>query len=463
MAVIVKLTNTNKKRNSTKVITAFTLTTEAVLKQPTSVTDPTLLIEADETIVNYNYLYIQQFNRYYYIDDIVSVNHNLWEIRASVDALASFRDQIGENGAMILRSSYTYNTYLPDTLTPPSENVNAYSVRIADPPISGLNYSTGYYVISTVSNTPSGAQEGVCTYILSPTEYKQVFAALFNSYSGEDWGSITGNALKKALFDPTSYILSAYWFPVNFHRSSARTNFKAGLWDSGISCATLTGALTAIGSYVIDIPKHYDHDTGEYLNAAPYTEYYLDLGIMPVIRLDSSKMVRANSIILSGDIDPLTGIANIRCNTDGDAMLMKTSINYGVPVNLSVSKNNIVSTIGNLAQSAIGFATANPIAGATNLLQAGIGAAQSGVGVISGGVSGASLAMHTRTWYLHVYRRRKPAVNNDTQGRPLCEYRLISSVPGYIVTDRVSLSIAGAMSTEVRDIEALMNAGFYYE
>lgn len=64
-----------------------------VLKQETSVINPTILIEA-ENLSGFNYMYINDFGRYYFVTDIVCVRAGLWKISGKVDVLMSFREGI---------------------------------------------------------------------------------------------------------------------------------------------------------------------------------------------------------------------------------------------------------------------------------------------------------------------------------------------------------------------------------
>lgn len=64
-----------------------------VLKQETSIINPTVIIEA-VNLSGYNYMYIQEFGRYYFITDITSVRNGLWRVSGKVDVLMSFKDGI---------------------------------------------------------------------------------------------------------------------------------------------------------------------------------------------------------------------------------------------------------------------------------------------------------------------------------------------------------------------------------
>lgn len=110
--------NAEKNRvNKTDYITnRFTL--DGTLKNKTSITNPIILIEKPTNPVtyNYNYMYIAEFKRYYFIDDIVNVNKNMWEIHASVDVLFSFMYDILSTYAILdkVEDTEKANLYLDD-------------------------------------------------------------------------------------------------------------------------------------------------------------------------------------------------------------------------------------------------------------------------------------------------------------------------------------------------------------
>lgn len=88
-----------------------------VLREGTSIIDPIIEIEANAPGFHQNdsnYMYIEMFRRYYYITDIVSKNYRLWEIRAHVDVLMSYKDQILSNNAIVSRQEFVYNMMLDD-------------------------------------------------------------------------------------------------------------------------------------------------------------------------------------------------------------------------------------------------------------------------------------------------------------------------------------------------------------
>lgn len=94
MAFTISLFKTNSENN--RVVK--TLTDEkqlsGELRNQTSVLNPSIRIESADNISAYNYAYISEFGRYYYIIDIVSVRTNCWVVSLRCDVLMSYKDEI---------------------------------------------------------------------------------------------------------------------------------------------------------------------------------------------------------------------------------------------------------------------------------------------------------------------------------------------------------------------------------
>ena len=88
-------------------------TLEGTLRSNTSISNPIITIEYNLDL-NINYCYIEEFGRYYYIDDIVVVGNKLLELHMNVDVLMSFADSIKNQKAIIKRNTYLYDLYLDD-------------------------------------------------------------------------------------------------------------------------------------------------------------------------------------------------------------------------------------------------------------------------------------------------------------------------------------------------------------
>ena len=95
-----------------KNITSVTSVTGA-LRNESEIVDPTILIEYSHPN-NFNYLYIEEFKRYYYVVDRTSIRNNIVEVSAHCDVLMTYKAQFLNLPAVIDRNTHDYNVYLPD-------------------------------------------------------------------------------------------------------------------------------------------------------------------------------------------------------------------------------------------------------------------------------------------------------------------------------------------------------------
>ena len=89
-----------------------------VLRYQTSVLNPRIRIESAENIAGYNYCYIPEFGRYYYIVDIMSVRTNVWEASMRCDVLMSYSAQIKALRPIIEREEVGQSSGLIDSDMP---------------------------------------------------------------------------------------------------------------------------------------------------------------------------------------------------------------------------------------------------------------------------------------------------------------------------------------------------------
>lgn len=99
------------------------------LREMCDVENPSLLIEGT-TLLNYNYAYIPEFNRYYFFKKPpTAVAKNLMLLELTEDYLMSYKTEIKATKAIIKRQERLYNKYLndPDALSYSYEILSAYA------------------------------------------------------------------------------------------------------------------------------------------------------------------------------------------------------------------------------------------------------------------------------------------------------------------------------------------------
>ena len=91
--MIINLYTMHDEKNKLNKTLSNSLQLEGTLKQETSVINPSIIIE-NINPTTYNYVFIPEFGRYYFITDIESIRTNIWRIHATVDVLMSFNQAI---------------------------------------------------------------------------------------------------------------------------------------------------------------------------------------------------------------------------------------------------------------------------------------------------------------------------------------------------------------------------------
>lgn len=88
------------------------ITLVGTLRAQSSVMSPTFTIQ-DTSVVGYNYCYIPNFGRWYYINAIDALRANLYELSLGIDVLMTYAAQIRNNYAIVdkvesLGAAYNY-------------------------------------------------------------------------------------------------------------------------------------------------------------------------------------------------------------------------------------------------------------------------------------------------------------------------------------------------------------------
>ena len=109
----IKLYKTPSEVNKVTKVLNDELSLTGELRESSSVITPIIKIE-DDDLTDYNYAYIPDFGRYYFITNITSVRNDLWEVAMRVDVLMTYADEIKANTAVIARNSNLWNLYYQD-------------------------------------------------------------------------------------------------------------------------------------------------------------------------------------------------------------------------------------------------------------------------------------------------------------------------------------------------------------
>ena len=116
MAFTISLFKTASENNRVVKVLTDEKQLSGELRNQTSVLNPNIRIESVDNIAGYNYCYISEFGRYYYIVDITSVRTGCWQVSLRCDVLMSYKDQIKSITGVVVRQENNPNKLLVDRL-----------------------------------------------------------------------------------------------------------------------------------------------------------------------------------------------------------------------------------------------------------------------------------------------------------------------------------------------------------
>lgn len=110
--MVIKLYKTSSPRK--KLVKDLTdgITLVGTLRAQSSLMSPTFTVQ-DISVVGYNYCYIPDFGRWYYINGIDALRANLYELSLGIDVLMTYAAEIRQNYAIVdkvesLGAAYNY-------------------------------------------------------------------------------------------------------------------------------------------------------------------------------------------------------------------------------------------------------------------------------------------------------------------------------------------------------------------
>ena len=131
----ITLYKTKSENNRVNKAIREPLPLEGTLKEECDVLNPVITFELTDPTV-YNYVYIEEFHRYYFIDNIENIRNNLWKLSLKCDVLFTYRSGIKNLSAVIEKqegTGYTTEYY----------NDGSFKVR-EDNFIEVYNYDNGF-------------------------------------------------------------------------------------------------------------------------------------------------------------------------------------------------------------------------------------------------------------------------------------------------------------------------------
>ena len=468
---IILYRNFYKKKNSTLQPSGGT-SANVAMKEDCSIENPVFLINGVDLDVNY----IQWNNSYYYVDDIILRNNNIYELQCSIDVLATWRTAIGNYTAFVERSSYRYDAMVNDPFLSPRQTLIGESVSSHS--LGAYFNQSGCFIVQVMS------EDGITLYAC---ESLTPWGIILNpaSYSSASIAAWIDSKISQA-FDLDVYVGAIKWVPFAASYLDGGDGVQSTLKLGPISATipTTVGnrvykvsqSFTVRTSFTLNFPTH-----GAYTdfrnNSAKFTEYKAYFPGVGTVNLDPAII---GTCILSGiaircdmNVDLVSGAINYNL-TDGANNYIIGEFNGNIAVDVPIGKANY--NPGQALTSGLsGIASVAANAAAENYAGAVVGAVNSVVSVadnilspqtsiLTGGSGNKARLFSAAGEGIKISMRSYDSCDFPTGvlGRPLYRNVQISTIPGFIKCGAASISIAGA-GPEKDLINSYLNGGFYYE
>lgn len=452
---------------------------DCVLKSDTGVISPTIELNIG-LVVNpssYNFAYIPDFDRYYWVTEWDFVQ-SMWIASLSVDVLATWKPYIGDTSMYVFRSSYEYDGKICDTKY---QTIDGYTYNVQNSYIThGVLMDAGYYIVSIYGGDRLDGNP-VRYYGFTATYFKEFLDELYSTLGDNNiWGELW-QGVRNAIFNISDYVKQCWWCPESpFDSGTEITKILIGhIPLTGLHAHRLDESTTGAcirWSESFDITDHpLTSSRGGYCNLSPYTYRRLIYYPWGVIDIPTQILSGRSKLGVEVRIEGVTGEGMLRIYAynppatldDPPTDLIDIAIRccqYLVPIPITFSASNVFSFGQNATYEAINrtYASKSATAWLTTIH------AINGIGDIflpslsTSGKSGSTLSInYERNSFISEFFNIADD-DNDSNGRPLCKVRLPKNIPGYIEGESNSFS-APATETEMAEVKRFIENGFYYE
>lgn len=481
-------TQFSKRENSTKrpALDTFTFF-DGVFKLQSGILSPTLLLTLQGADgrplnpVNWNYAYIPEFKRYYYVKEWVT-NNGQWAVFLAVDVMATYKEFIGTSTQYVLRSASAHDGRVVDTRYPALNYVTTSKVFES----SGMSASGGSYILGVI-NGAVGRTGSVSYYVMDSAEIAYIM----------NWLLTQGNYqftddLAFAILNPISYIVSCVYVPFSVPAANVDA-IKVGFWTvEGATGRALINPSIGLPAINLTIADHPQSDRGVFLNKNPFTRANLSCKPFGLIPIDLFK-VSDNTIVCNIECDVTNGLGSLSVYSGGNLLgIYYAQIGVSLAMAQGVS-NALVGTANTLlvqsndpqiaqfekavedTQAKFPDFNVPSSSGLSSVGNAGAAITTSAATITGVGNAIKSLMPQLQVTgsqgffgnidelmtlyieYIHIVDE-----DNDDIGRPLMQKRVINTLSGYILVNSADIAIDGYVG-ELSAVKSYMNGGFFYE
>ena len=459
---------------------------------------------AASSVLQFNYAYIPEFHRFYFVTDVQTQITGLYWVSMRVDVLMSHRQNFLSAYAMIERNEFAYNPLLEDNLLP-----LAFKKEVTE----DKSLATGAYVNTIFKGVFTEGGNARNILINTITDYGVSYDVIDKpSYmDNQNFDPVNYSAMgSSAVYAITPSILSNIGYAL-LHDSSTRASFVKSIIafpftipDSEIydfvyihvgasddadssmkdsSEQAIKGYITNYASVYRTIADFTIDNAQSFLDYAPYTHYELFIPFYGWKELDYQS-VQGHRLVVYYAVNYDDGSATAFVyDVTAKRQVFATPCQLGTKLAITSSNaqeldaqrtaNNANLAIGLISSAlsvGVGAVTSNPVAA--------VGGVLSGVKTITGymnsnaqmfdrassSLSGSNAAFYGQlSCSLRVTRQYKTigdlAKFAHQNGRPLRDIRMIGNLTGRTIVQDLHFPEGGCIDSEVNEIKREFAAG----
>lgn len=441
--------NFSKRLNSTKVPSGTYYERDVDLKQKTSIQSPVFILTGFDN--EFNYLYVPAWGRYYFIDDVILGNTNLFELHCSCDILATYKTAIGNYNAFVERTSDAtkYDVSLFDTAITSGEKI------VHSSQASTQLFGAGGVIVCRVLNITFG----ITTYVGSMANFKDLFTPISDDPSILD--TIEG-ILQYYLCNPGEYVLDCYFLAVPWSKMSGHMNAEplcSGWYSNGGAYRWTSDLPTISDEITLNKPTPYYSDFRESSNAfSQYSIYIPSVGEVPL----SGDLIDT-TLSLQWIVDINTGETsfNLYSTASTKTLIATYHGNVKSPLMTGSMMPNGGSLVTSVASGMVGAVAGGPVGiglATLNVIQNVINPTPS----INGSQGSCAGLIMSPDIIISCIAKPSAESPSPVVGKPCCKNLQINTISGYIKCAGSSLDIPGH-GTDKSAVNNYLDVGFYYE
>lgn len=480
---------TSKRSNSTSQ-TFNGVSLACKLKEPTSIHDPTFIVQGLSHGTMYNYASYNGF--YYWVDDVIYMTNDIFEVHCHTDPLATFKTEICNTKSLILFGDNSHKTpfkddfrFGPDIKLDRTTGVGTGGLSM------GLDRNNWTVIMTCQASGNNFAYSGIVTYAMRPSTFSRVlwgFSSVVNSdiatWSTSDIFDILKNYAIRLLtggIQAMDNIRGVNIVPIPYSTISAvgvSSNviymgpYQFGL-DNGDTVSIIDPSYTSGGNSVISLARPIPNTTYKWLNSTKYCSIKIchPCGLEDI---NDNSLLNNSSIYLWWSLNYASGEYTIRITSESskDSDTIKV-ISGCVAIDLlsliPASNNSMDSNLHNSVGSIVPLVTGN-------IVQFNAGN-HGPIGTMSNFNTGYSSIFNMTAGYEIFYDIEYyiPAIfsgGDSTEyneycslyGYPVDRYLKVGDISGYCQCSNATVSnISGATESDKDIINNYLNSGIYIE